>query len=110
MYKLPKSATLRVQGTRSVGRPQIYHIPTLPVSFRVPAKWREEGSEKAENRVNLTKLFAIYYLEFLDRPIEETQAFIDDWEKRHGPIVEIMHSDAIRQARRTRYTRPTKVR
>lgn len=70
------------------GRPRIYNVPTLPVSFRVPANWRECGSSKAKGQVNLTHLFAIYYYEFMCRPVEETQAFIEKWEATHGPIME----------------------
>jgi hypothetical protein len=89
MYRLPKIPTLRVQGTRSVGRPRIYTVPTLTVTFRVPESWRYAGSKKAqEGKVNLTKLFAIYYREFLTRPIEETRKFIREWEERYGPVVE----------------------
>lgn len=70
--------------TRDRGRPRTYNGPTLPVSFRVPASWRVLGSAKARGRVNLTKLFAMYYRDFLDMTIEDTQAFMARWEEVHG--------------------------
>ena len=73
---------------RGRGRPPIYNGPTLPVSFRVPEQWRTEGSKKAKGRVNLTKLFAIHYKDFLSQPIEDTLKFMEDWEFLNGPIVE----------------------
>jgi hypothetical protein len=82
------------QGNERRGRPRIYNFPTLPVSFRVPAAWREVGSKKARGQVNLTQLFAIYYYEFLWRPVEETQAFIQQWEASHGSIMEDYDSNS----------------
>jgi hypothetical protein len=89
MYRLPKSLGSHVvKAARGPGRPRIYLVPTLTVTFRVPAELREQGSKKAKGRVNLTKLFAMYYRDFLREPIEKTQKFMEEWEKRYGPITE----------------------
>jgi hypothetical protein len=72
--------------TKGRGRPRTYNGPTLPVSFRVPAEWRVQGSAKARGRVNLTKLFAIYYREFLNNTIESTLEYIARWEEANGLI------------------------
>lgn len=72
---------------RERGRPRIYTGPTLPVSFRVPAHWRVTGSEKSRHhRFNLTKLFAIYYEQFLTRPIEYSQEIIRRYEEARGAL------------------------
>jgi hypothetical protein len=89
---LPGNSTPRIEVPvlRGRGRPRIYHGNTLPVNFRVPEIWRVEGSKKAkQGNVNLTKLFAIYYKQFLDKPIEETQAFIEAWEQENGSLSEV---------------------
>lgn len=69
------------------GRPKKYDEPTKGITFRVRESMKIEGSVKrAKYRFNLTKLLAIHYMDFLRRPIEESQAFIDTWEIEHGPV------------------------
>jgi hypothetical protein len=77
----------RASSVPSAGRPKKYKGGTLAVTFRVSPSLRKQGSAKAErDKINITKLMAMHYIDFIRRPSSEATLFMRRWEEENGPV------------------------